>query len=80
MVLRCDHRGGKTELRVAVEPAVDDYDADPAHIAQTQMLLKRVEEAIHGLQTKRTDLDRTLKELRDIRAQCVEHLQKKCEL
>src|SRR5262245_11870339 len=55
------------------------YDADPAHIAQTQMLLKGVEEAIEDLQTKRADLDRTLKELKDIRAQCVEHLRKKGE-
>jgi hypothetical protein len=38
------------------------------------MLLKGVEEAIADLQTKRADLDRTLKELRDIRTQCVEHL------
>jgi DNA-binding transcriptional MerR regulator len=52
------------------------YDADPAHIAQTQLLLTRVEEAIESLQAKRTDLDRTLKELKDIRAQCVEHLGK----
>src|SRR5262245_46778809 len=55
------------------------YDADPAHIAQTQMLLAGVEEAIEDLQTKRADLDRTLKELKDIRAQCVEHLRKKGE-
>ena len=53
------------------------YDADPAHIAQTQMLLAGVEEAIENLQTKRADLDRTLKELKDIRAQCVEHLKRK---
>ncbi len=53
------------------------YDADPAHIAQTQMLLAGVEEAIEGLQAKRADLDRTLKELKDIRTQCVEHLKKK---
>jgi DNA-binding transcriptional MerR regulator len=56
------------------------YDADPAHIAQTQLLLARVEEAIEGLQAKRADLDRTLKELREIRAQCVEHLTRKGEL
>jgi DNA-binding transcriptional MerR regulator len=56
------------------------YDADPAHIAQTQMLLSGVEEAIENLQMKRADLDRTLKELREIRAQCVEHLKKKGEL
>jgi DNA-binding transcriptional MerR regulator len=56
------------------------YDADPARIAQTQMLLAGVEEAIENLQTKRADLDRTLKELKDIRAQCVEHLSKRGEL
>ena len=56
------------------------YDADPARIAQTQMLLSGVEEAIDNLQAKRADLDRTLKELKDIRAQCVEHLSKRGEL
>jgi hypothetical protein len=44
------------------------------------MLLKSVEAAIDNLQVKRGDLDRTLKELRDNRAQCVEHLRKKGEL
>jgi DNA-binding transcriptional MerR regulator len=53
------------------------YDADPAQMAQTQMLLGRVEQAIEDLQLKRADLDRTLKELRDIRAQCIEHLRNK---
>ena len=50
------------------------YDTDPAQVTQTQMLLARIEAAIDDLQTKRTDLDRTLRELKDIRAQCVEHL------
>ena len=50
------------------------YDADPAQMTQTQMLLARIEAAIEDLQTKRADLDRTLRELKDIRAQCVEHL------
>jgi DNA-binding transcriptional MerR regulator len=53
------------------------YDADPAQVAQTQMLLGRVEQAIEELQSKRADIDRTLKELRDIRAKCVEHLRNK---
>jgi DNA-binding transcriptional MerR regulator len=53
------------------------YDADPAQIAQTQMLLGRVDQAIEELQAKRADLDRTLKELKDIRAQCVDHLARK---
>ncbi len=50
------------------------YDADPAQIAQTQMLLARIETAIEDLQEKRADLDRTLKELKDIRTACVDHL------
>jgi DNA-binding transcriptional MerR regulator len=50
------------------------YDADPAQITQTQMLLSHVERAIDDLQTKRTDIDRTLKELKEIRSQCIEHL------
>ena len=50
------------------------YDADPAQIAQTRMLLARIEVAIDDLQTKRADLDHSLKELRKIRAACIEHL------
>jgi DNA-binding transcriptional MerR regulator len=50
------------------------YDADPAQVTQTQMLHARVERAIDDLQVKRGDLDRTLKELKEIRAQCAEHL------
>jgi DNA-binding transcriptional MerR regulator len=53
------------------------YDADPTQMAQTQMLLAGVEAAIEDLQAKRADLDRTLKELREIRTQCAEHLAKK---
>jgi DNA-binding transcriptional MerR regulator len=52
------------------------YDADPAQIAQTKMLLARVGQAIEDLQAKRADLDRTLKELKDIRGQCIDHLKK----
>ncbi|MET0192154.1 MAG: MerR family DNA-binding transcriptional regulator [Hyphomicrobiaceae bacterium] len=50
------------------------YDADPTQVAQTRLLLARVEDAIDHLQIKRADLDRTLRELKDIRGQCVEHL------
>ena len=50
------------------------YDADPSQITQTQMLLGRIETAIEDLQTKRADLDRTLRELKEIRAQCAAHL------
>jgi DNA-binding transcriptional MerR regulator len=50
------------------------YDADPAQIAQTQHLLSKVETAIGDLQKKRADLDRTLRELEDIRVRCIAHL------
>jgi len=50
------------------------YDADPSQVAQTQMLLTRIERAIDDLQIKRADIDRTLKELKEIRSQCAEHL------
>jgi DNA-binding transcriptional MerR regulator len=53
------------------------YDADPAQIAQTQMLLAHIERAIEHLQAKRADIDRTLKELKEIRSQCAEHLGRK---
>ena len=43
------------------------YDADPSQVAQTQMLLARIERAIDDLQDKRADIDRTLKELKEIR-------------
>jgi DNA-binding transcriptional MerR regulator len=77
LILRGKNLGFSLE---AIAEYLKLYDADPAHIAQTQMLLKGVDEAIQDLQTKRADLDRTLRELRDIRAQCVEHLKRKCEL
>lgn len=50
------------------------YDADPTQNAQTQLLLARVETAIADLQEKRADIERTLKELKDIRAQAQQHL------
>ncbi|HKD56567.1 MAG TPA: MerR family DNA-binding transcriptional regulator, partial [Hyphomicrobiaceae bacterium] len=53
------------------------YDADPAQIAQTQMLLVHIERAVADLQLKRADIERTLKELREIRGQCMEHLGRK---
>lgn len=53
------------------------YDADPAQIAQTRLLLEKVEGAIGDLQRKRMDLDRTLRELEDIRVSCIAHLETK---
>ncbi|MEO1205647.1 MAG: MerR family DNA-binding transcriptional regulator [Pseudomonadota bacterium] len=50
------------------------YDADPEQIAQTQLLLDKVGAALNGLTRKRTDLDRAMRDLKDIRAKCIEHL------
>jgi DNA-binding transcriptional MerR regulator len=74
LILRGKNLGFSLE---AIAEYLKLYDADPAQIAQTQMLLGRVDQAICDLQAKRADLDRTLKELKDIRGQCVEHLKRK---
>jgi DNA-binding transcriptional MerR regulator len=74
LILRGKNLGFSLE---AIAQYLKLYDADPAHIAQTQMLLGGVERAIENLQMKRADLDRTLKELKEIRDQCIEHLRKK---
>ncbi len=74
LILRGKNLGFSLE---AIAAYLKLYDADPSQVAQTQMLLAGVEAAIEDLQAKRADLDRTLKELRDIRAQCVEHLARK---
>ncbi len=52
------------------------YDSDPAQQAQTRLLLEKVEHALADLNAKRADLDRTLRELKDIRGRCLEHLQR----
>ena len=50
------------------------YDSDPAQITQTRLLLERIEAHIADLNRKRADLDRTLDDLKEIRAQCKRHL------
>ena len=50
------------------------YDADPGQQAQTRMLLGKVEGTIADLQQKRADLDRTLRDLKEIRTKCLNHL------
>lgn len=52
------------------------YDTDPAQLAQTRLLLGKVETAIADLETKRDDLTRALHDLNDIRARCQSHLKK----
>jgi DNA-binding transcriptional MerR regulator len=53
---------------------LDMYDADPNQIAQTRLLLQKTESSISELESKRRDLDDALRELRDIRAQCIAQL------
>lgn len=50
------------------------YDADPDRITQTRYLLERIEQRIRRLEQQRRDIDRTLAELTEIRAQAIAHL------
>lgn len=47
------------------------YDADPSQLAQLKLLRSKVDAAIEALNGKRADLDRTVRELKDIRAQVI---------
>ena len=53
------------------------YDSDPGQVAQTKLLLDKVQAAITNLKTKRDDIDKALADLDDIRAKCEGHLKKK---
>jgi len=50
------------------------YDADPQQQAQTKLLLEKVEAHIKDLNQKRADLERTLRDLKDVRLKCLAHL------
>ncbi len=50
------------------------YDADPNHVTQAQALIVKVDVAIDELARKRSDIERALKDLRDIRQIAVNHL------
>lgn len=50
------------------------YDVDRSQRTQTEMLLSKVEAAIADLNRKKADLARTLTDLRELRAKCVDHL------
>jgi DNA-binding transcriptional MerR regulator len=52
------------------------YDTDPTQVTQTRLLLDKVEATIADLVAKRADLDRTLDDLKEIRAQCRRHLER----
>lgn len=50
------------------------YDADPNQIAQTRLLLAKVETSIAELGGKQHDIEAALSDLGEIRAQCIELL------
>lgn len=50
------------------------YDVDPSQRAQTELLLGKVDRAIDDLHAKRADLERSLRDLKDIRSKCIEFL------
>ncbi len=50
------------------------YDADPGQLAQTKMLLAKVEDMVEDLIKKRADIDRTLRDLKELRAKCHNYL------
>jgi DNA-binding transcriptional MerR regulator len=52
------------------------YDSDPGQVTQTKLLLGKIEAHISDLNSKRNDIERTLSELKEIRAQCQGHLKR----
>lgn len=50
------------------------YDADPNHITQARVMLVKVDSAVEDLLKKRADIERALKDLREIKALAVNHL------
>lgn len=50
------------------------YDTDPSQLAQTRMLLGKVEAHIADLESKQADIERTLTDLKAIRSECLAHL------
>ena len=50
------------------------YDADPNHVTQAKVLIVKVDSAIEDLNQKRADIERALKDLREIRLIAVNHL------
>jgi len=50
------------------------YDADPNQIAQTRLLLHKVETSIAELDGKQRDIEAALGDLGEIRTQCIELL------
>lgn len=50
------------------------YDADPGQQAQTRLLLDKISDAIANLEVKRSDIQRALEDLNEIRSRCETHL------
>lgn len=50
------------------------YDVDPSQRVQTEALIGKVDAAIADLNRKRADLDRSLRDLKELRAKCAEFL------
>ena len=50
------------------------YDADPNHVTQAKVLVTKVDEAIEDMTKKRADIERALKDLREIKLIAVNHL------
>ena len=50
------------------------YDSDPSQVMQARVLIEKIDLAIDNLSRKRADIDRSLKDMRDIRALAVNHL------
>jgi DNA-binding transcriptional MerR regulator len=53
------------------------YDADPNQMAQTRMLLQKVETAIGELEQKQQDIEKTLSELRELRQLSISQLKER---
>jgi DNA-binding transcriptional MerR regulator len=53
------------------------YDADPTQVAQARLVLEKVDAHMVDLQAKRADIERTLHDLKELRALCIGHLKAK---
>ena len=52
------------------------YDADPNHLTQARVMVKRADEAIAELTRKRADIERAIKDLRDIKTLSLDHIER----
>jgi DNA-binding transcriptional MerR regulator len=71
LILRGKRLGFSLE---AISEYLDLYAVDQGQITQTRRLLKRVEESVVELEGKQRDIGDALRELRDIRQQCIAQL------